>query len=513
MPIATEIRPVPGTLIDSAADLVAIPVVRGGEAPTVPAAGAGVEPAELDARLPASAAELVGHYELAGKPGEIAQFPADLGAGLVRVVLLGVGDAAPADLRAAGAALARAAKGHTTAATTVALLEAVADGGADALAAFVEGALLASYRFSLASNTKGAAPPENLELVGADSEDAASAVGRGEALARATALARDLINTPSAEKDPAWLAARAGVVAAKSGLHVEVWDEHRLQRDGFGALLAVGAGSDRPPRLVRVDYRPKNPAAHIVLVGKGITFDTGGLSLKPNDNMKLMKTDMSGAAVVLGVMSALAGLGSPVAVTGLLPVAENAFSGSAQRPGDVITAYDGRTIEVLNTDAEGRLVMADALGYAVAELAPDALVDVATLTGAAKVALGTGTGALFSDDEALAAALSEAGQESGEPVWRLPLTGEYRDALDSQVADLANIGNGDYGRPGAAEAALFLREFTGGLPWAHLDIAGPGRSASDEGVLTKGGTGFSTRLLLRWLSGGEPAAGLGGGVA
>nr|WP_255429707.1 leucyl aminopeptidase [Streptomonospora sp. PA3] len=496
-------------MIDSAADLVAIPVLRGGQAPTAVTEGAGLDPADLDARLPASVAALIAHYELTGKPGEIAQFPADLGSGLVRVVLLGVGEAAPADLRAAGAALARAAKGHATAATTVAALDAARQDGGAGLAAFTEGALLASYRFTLASAAKGAPPLEALELVGAASGPAAAAVGRGSALARATGLARDLINTPSAEKDPAWLAARAQETASSAGLAFEVWDEDALRRAGFRAILAVGAGSDRPPRLVRLDYRPENPAAHIVLVGKGITFDTGGLSLKPNDNMKLMKTDMSGAAAVLAVMSALGGLGSQVAVTGLLPIAENAFSGSAQRPGDVITAYDGRTIEVLNTDAEGRLVMADAFGYAVAELAPDALVDVATLTGAAKVALGTGTGALFSSDDALAAALGAAGEESGEPVWRLPLTEEYRVLLDSRVADLANIGDGGYGRPGAAEAALFLREFTGGLPWAHLDVAGPGRSSADEGVLTKGGTGFSTRLLLRWLTGEKPAAGLG----
>ncbi|MDT0302312.1 leucyl aminopeptidase [Streptomonospora wellingtoniae] len=500
MPIATEIRPVAGTLIDSAADLVAIPVVRG-EAPAAVTVGAGPDPADLVARLPASLADLVAHYELTGKPGETTQFPADFGDGLVRVVLLGVGDAAPADLRAAGAALARAARGRATAATTVALLDGAAENGAAGVEAFVEGVMLASYRFSMASSATGAAAVEALELVGADSGAAAAAVERGKALARATGTARDLINTPSAEKDPAWLAARAGAVAAESGLTTEIWDERALVRDGFGSILAVGAGSDRPPRLVRLDYRPENPGGHVVLVGKGVTFDTGGLSLKPNDNMKLMKTDMSGAAVVLGVMSALAELGSEVAVTGLLAVAENSFSGSAQRPGDVITTYDGHTVEVLNTDAEGRLVMADALGYAVAELAPDAIVDVATLTGAAKLALGTGMGALFSGDDDLAAALSGAAERSGEPVWRLPLTEDYRDCLDSRVADLANIGNGDYGRPGAAEAALFLREFTGGLPWAHLDIAGPGRSTSDEGVLSKGGTGFSTRLLLRWLSG------------
>ncbi|MDA0563010.1 leucyl aminopeptidase [Streptomonospora sp. S1-112] len=504
MPAATEIRPVSGALTDSAAELVAVPVLRGDGSPVAATAGVGLDPAELDARLPASLAELIAHYDLAGRPGELAQFPVDLGRGLVRMVLLGVGDATPDDLRSAGAALARAAKGRRAAATTVALLDRAHDDTGAGLTAFAEGALLASYRFTLASSPKGPAPVESVELVGGDTGAAPGALARGTALARATALARDLVNTPSTDKDPAWLAGRAVEVAAESGLEHRVWDDSALRDEGFAAILAVGAGSVRPPRLVRLDYRPADPAGHIVLVGKGITFDTGGLSLKPNDNMKLMKTDMSGAAIVLGAMSALRSLEVPAAVTALLPIAENAFSGSAQRPGDVITAYNGTTIEVLNTDAEGRLVMADALAYAVAKLAPDVLVDVATLTGAAKVALGLGTGALFASDDALADALTAAGRASGEPLWRLPLTEEYRPSIESRVADLANIGTtGDYGRPGATEAALFLREFTGGLPWAHLDIAGPGRSTGEDGVLTKGGTGFATRTLLRWLA--DPA--------
>jgi leucyl aminopeptidase len=502
VPFATEIHPAPGTLADSAADLVALPVRGGDDGPVAVTAGACADPAGIDARLPAPITELLAHYDLTGRPGEIAQFPADLGRGLVRVALVGVGAAAPADLRRAGAALARAARGRRRAATTLgALPEAGRDGGAG-LAAFAEGALLASYTFTLASAPKGPAPAGAVDLVGVDPEAAAAPLRRGTELARATALARDLINTPSAEKDPAWLAARAERVAADTGLTATVWDEDALRQGGFGAILAVGRGSARPPRLVRLDHRPEGATAHVVLVGKGITFDTGGLSLKPNDNMKLMKTDMSGAAVVLGVCSALAALDVRVAVTGLLPVAENAFGGAAQRPGDVITAYNGRTIEVLNTDAEGRLVMADALAYAVAELAPDTMVDVATLTGAAKLALGTGLGALFASDDALAAELTAAGDRSGEGLWRLPMTEEYRDTLDSPVADLANIGTSrDYGRPGATEAALFLREFTGGLPWAHLDVAGPGRSMAEDGLLTKGGTGFATRLLLRWLAG------------
>ncbi|MFC3997177.1 leucyl aminopeptidase [Nocardiopsis sediminis] len=504
MPFATEIHPVAGTLADSTADLLVLPVRSGDDGPQAVAAGAWDDPADLDALLPAPLADLLAHYDLKGRAGEFAQFPVNLapGRGLVRFGLLGVGAATPADLRTAGAALTRAAKGRTRAATTLPHLFGPGDPGAAAgLTAFAEGALLASYTFTLATSAKGPDHVAAVELVSPDTGAAAGAVDRGTALARATALARDLINTPSAEKDPAWLAARAVEIADDAGLSATVWDERDLERDGFGAILAVGRGSARPPRLVQVGYRPDDPVGHVVLVGKGITFDTGGLSLKPNDNMKLMKTDMSGAAIVLGVLSALGALGARVQVTGLIAVAENSFSGSAQRPGDVITTYDGRTVEVLNTDAEGRLVLADAMAYAVAESAPDTLVDVATLTGAAKLALGTGIGALFSTDDELAAGLSAAGDRSGEQVWRMPLVEEYTETLRSPVADLANIGTSTaFGRPGATEAALFLREFAGDVPWAHLDIAGPGRSTSDDGLLTKGGTGFATRLLLRWLT-------------
>jgi leucyl aminopeptidase len=236
-------------------------------------------------------------------------------------------------------------------------------------------------------------------------------------------------------------------------------------------------------------------------VGKGITFDSGGLSLKPNDGMKLMKTDMAGGAVVIAVMSALARLGVRSRVTGLVAAAENMPSGSALRPGDVITHYGGRTAEVLNTDAEGRLVLADGLAYADAVLQPDVMVDIATLTGAVRIALGTGIGALYASDDQVAAGLLAAARVSGDALWRMPLVEDYRDALDSPVADLANIPHASRARAGSIDAALFLREFTGGRPWAHLDIAGAARSASDEGENTKGATGFGTRVLLRWLAG------------
>ncbi|MEV2274180.1 leucyl aminopeptidase [Nocardiopsis sp. NPDC049922] len=495
MPFATQIQSRPGNLADSTADLLVLPVRAedGG-----PKAVEGIAGSGLTGVLPAPLTDLFTHYALTGKSGEFVQFPVSRDEGLARLALLGVGSASPEDLRKAGAALSRAARGRRS----VALAWPGAD--AEAATAFAEGALLASYTFRMKTGEtpEDRRPAESIDVVGEADADLADALRRGADLAAATALARDLINTPSLEKDPEWMASRAREVAAEKGLQVRVWDEKDLVDGGFGAILGVGQGSSRPPRMVQLSYTPENPTEHVVLVGKGITFDTGGLSLKPNDNMMLMKTDMSGSAIVLAVLSALAEVGASVRVTGLLPLAENAFSGSATRVGDVLTTYSGTTVEVLNTDAEGRLVLADAIGYAVAELAPDVLVDVATLTGAAKVALGTGTGALFSDDDTIAAELERAGRDSGEPLWRMPLTDAYTPTTESRVADLANIGTRgrDFGPAGATEAALFLRAFTGDVPWAHLDIAGPGRSMKENGVLSKGGTAFATRTLLRWLA-------------
>jgi len=339
-------------------------------------------------------------------------------------------------------------------------------------------------------------------LVGAG-ESHLAAVAQARTIADAVGLARDLVNMPSARKTPAWLAEQAALAAAASGLSVRIWEPDELAAEGFGGLLAVGSGSARPPRLIELGYQPAAWTRHVVLAGKGITFDSGGLSLKPNEGMKSMKTDMAGGAAVIAAMSALARLGAAVRVTGLVAAAENMPSGSALRPGDVITHYGGRTTEVLNTDAEGRLVLADALAYADSVLAPDVTVDVATLTGAARVALGGAMGALYATDDGLAEALLAAAAGSGEPLWRMPLVDDYTDALESPVADLANIPHASGPHAGSIEAALFLREFTGKRPWAHLDIAGASRSSAEEGDRAKGATGYGTRLLLRWLT--EPA--------
>ena len=322
-------------------------------------------------------------------------------------------------------------------------------------------------------------------------------------IADAVALARDLINMPSDVKTPGWLADQAAATAGRSGLAVRIRDEAELAGAGFGGIVAVGAGSAHPPRLIELTYTPAGADAHIVLAGKGITFDSGGLSLKPNDGMKQMKSDMAGGAAVIAAMSALPALGVRARVTGLIGAAENMPSGSAMRPGDVISTFGGRTVEVLNTDAEGRLVLADLLAYGTT-LEPGITVDLATLTGAARIALGASIGALYASDDELAQALTAAGSAAGEPLWRMPMPADYRDAIASATADLAHVpsamNGAKNGQAGSIVAAMFLREFTGGRRWAHLDIAGPARAGSDDGEITRGGTGFGTRLLLRWLT-------------
>jgi len=485
-----------------------VPVGAGGEA-----AG----DSALDAVLGVPASEVLAACQLTGKAGQTAQVVAQVGQATTRVAFLGTGDRSARALRRAGGELGRMLRPGDRAVAAV-----VAGQPDDQVLAFAEGILLGSYRYSEKSSAEvkdyktaqvhllAAAPsPTEAGAVGRPDLSSAAvatgglvvpgdAIGEAGAIAAAVALARDLANTPSIRKSPQWLAEAAVAVAAQAGLTARVWTETELGDEGFGGITAVGSGSARPPRLIQLSYHPPGASRHLVLIGKGITFDTGGLSLKPNDGMKAMKTDMAGGGAVIAVMSAVAKLGVAHQVTGLIAAAENMPSGSAYRPGDVITQFGGRTVEVLNTDAEGRLVLADALAYADVMLAPDVLVDVATLTGAARIALGSTHAALYSTSDQLAAALVAAGEASGERLWRMPLVPEYREALDSPVADLANITRAD-GQAGSITAALFLREFAGACAWAHLDIAAAARSGSDDGELTVGATGFGTRLLLRWL--------------
>jgi leucyl aminopeptidase len=512
--------------------LIAVPVRSpdGASAGPVPGAGA----SSLDGYLGIGAAQVLDSAGLTGRAGETTQSVIRLGTKACAVLYLGVGDASPGALRRAGAALAR-----RLAAGQAALTTAVLDEPDESVQAFTEGILLGSYEFTMKSAGPPAKDPAEVRLLLAGAPSRTALVERAAIVAEAVALARDLANTPSMIKSPEWLASEAVAVAAEHGLSARVWREAELAAGGFGGILAVGSGSVHPPRLIELSYQPprhqpapgqrapEQPAPgqrvpaqrapdqparaqparsqpawadrHVVLIGKGITFDSGGLSLKPNDGMKLMKTDMAGGAAVIGAMSALSRLGVQARVTGLVAAAENMPSGTAMRVGDVITHYGGQTVEVLNTDAEGRLVLADALAYADDALAPDLVVDLATLTGAARVALGTSIAALYATDDELATALLNAGAASGDRLWRMPLAGDYRDGLDSPVADLANVARAG-GRAGSIDAALFLREFTGDRSWAHLDIAGAARAPSDDGENTKGATGFGTRLLLRWLA-------------
>jgi leucyl aminopeptidase len=395
--------------------------------------------------------------------------------------------ASPDALRDAAASLARALPAGRTVLTRPGLSGA-------RLRAFVEGLSLGGYRYTLA--TSPAPAKRVVELAEVDDADSFE---QGRRSAAATAWARDLANTPSDTKTPAWLGAQAERVLTPLGATVRVHDAEWLAERGFGGVLAVGGGSAAPPRLIEATWRPRGAAStpHVVLIGKGITFDTGGLNIKPGDGMKTMKTDMGGGAAVLAALRLIAEAMVPVRVTVLVPAAENAFGASSYRPGDVVRHYGGRTSEIANTDAEGRIVLADALAYAAARLKPSVLVDVATLTGAMKVALGVRTAGFFSTSEALAEQLMAAGRTSGEHVWRMPLSTEYERQLHSEVADANNAP----GSPGAITAALFLKHFTRGLPWAHVDIAGPARSDKDDGVRNRGATGFGARLLADWVSG------------
>ena len=405
-----------------------------------------------------------------------------------------VGSRHEAMRRAAGVA-ARALAGTASAATTL----AAADAGD--LPAVVEGLLLGAYAFRRYRTVSGESvkvPLESVQVVVPAENDAARAViERAQAVVSAVHLARDLVNTPPSDLHPADLAGVAVERCEALGLDVEVLDESALADGGYGGILGVGAGAEHPPRLVRIAYRHPDATAHVALVGKGITFDSGGLSIKPSASMEWMKSDMGGAAAVLATLTAVGQLRPAVNVTGYLAIAENMPSGTAIRPSDVLTMRGGRTVEVLNTDAEGRLVMADAIVRACEE-SPDAVLDVATLTGAQLVALGSLTFGVMGNDDALRGSIVSAADRTGELAWPMPLPKELRSSLDSDIADIKNTGD-RYG--GMLVAGLFLQDFVAdGVRWAHLDIAGPAFNQGKEfGYTPKGGTGAAVRTLVSLL--------------
>lgn len=380
-------------------------------------------------------------------------------------------------------------------------------GDPSAAAALAEGFLLAGYRFDRYRSEARPPRTEALAIVGPDlprPREGTALVDGVRAVVEGVYTARDLVNEPPSVATPRFLADRAAQLASASPLlAAEIWDGQRIAREGLVGVQAVARGSAEDPRFIILRYAPADPVRRVALIGKGITFDSGGLSLKPPKAMETMKYDMAGAAAVLGAVSAAAGLGLPLEVTAYVAACENLPGGRAQKPGDVLRYANGRTVEVLNTDAEGRLVLADGLLVA-ARSRPDAMVDVATLTGAARVALGNLYAAVLGTDQPLVDRLIAAGQAVGEPCWQLPLVREYREDMRSAVADVKNVGGPD---AGTIIGALFLAEFCSGIPWAHLDIAGPAYAEKDLPLAPRGGTGYGVRLLVRWLQ--DLAAGRG----
>jgi len=484
-----------------AADAVVVGLIQSPDGPVL-APGAEDADEALGGSLAATAAAL----GATGKQDEITKLPTGgkLTAPLIVAVGLGTPDAASvagpaadgadglpgAEALRRGAGAALRALAASKAGSVALALPAGSEAQAEAVAL---GALLGRYTFTKYRAGNGSTPALTVitSAAGAD-----QAVARAEVLAAAMSLTRDMVNTSPSHLYPETFAAQAQEVAQAAGLDFEVLDEEALAEGGYGGITGVGQGSSRPPRLVRVAYRHPDATKTVVYVGKGITFDSGGLSLKPSAAMEAMKSDMSGAAAVLAAVQAVAALRPVVNVIGYLPLAENMPGGNAQRPSDVITIFGGKTVEVLNTDAEGRLVMADAIARSEQD-SPDLLIDVATLTGAQLVALGTRIAGVMANDDAVRDGVVDAARRSGERVWPMPLPEELRKGLDSAVADIANVTGDRFG--GMLVAGLFLKEFVPvGVRWAHVDIAGPAfHEGEPYGYTPKGGTGAAVRMLVQ----------------
>ncbi len=425
-----------------------------------------------------------------------------------RVVLMGLGkleEVKPAAVESLGGAIySQLSAAKAAAATVIAELPEDAPSGLNIATLLAEGALLRSYRFDKYRTVEkpGHKPPLAELVIAANHPNAArSTFSRSRAVADAVFLTRDLVSEPSNILYPESFAERIRERLTPLGVTVEILGEAKLAKLGMGALLGVGQGSERETQLVVMSYsgapkvKNKRPVA---FVGKGVTFDTGGISLKPGPGMEDMKWDMAGAGAVTGLMTALAGRKAKVNAVGVVALVENMPDGKAQRPGDIVKSMSGQTIEVLNTDAEGRLALADALWYTIDRFRPQAVVDLATLTGAVIIALGSEFAGLFSNDDELAGQLLTAGTETGEKLWRLPLADAYDKAIDSDAADMKNIA-GDRGA-GSAIGAAFLKRFVKDTRWAHLDIAGVAWSKKDKSTVPKGATAFGVRLLDRFVA-------------
>jgi leucyl aminopeptidase len=454
----------------------------------------------VDGALGGTLLEFVAEAGFEAKRGEALPVPTAGKLGAKAAVLVGMGDPESLDaeaLRRAGAALARRASKVEKVATT--LLDAAPQSldRAQAAQALAEGIALGSYQFLAYKSDGKPTRLTRVQVLGRSDAKVRAGLQRGARIAEAVAWARDLVNEPAEAKSPETVVKKARALARANGLTVRVWSGEQLARERLGGLLGVGAGSDRPPRFLRLAYEPRGAKATLALVGKGVVFDSGGLSIKTAGGMETMKTDMSGAAAVIAAMSALRDLGVKTRVLGYVPLVENMPSGNAMRPGDVLRIRNGKTVEVLNTDAEGRLILADALSLA-SEDKPDAIVDIATLTGAVTIALGEKIAAVMGTDDEWSGQVRAAAERVGERLWPLPLPDDYRKVLDSEVADLRNIATGGGG--GTITAGLFLREFVTDVPWAHLDVAGTARAGADDGYISRGGTGYGVRTFIELAS-------------
>jgi leucyl aminopeptidase len=446
-------------------------------------------------RLEAVLADL----DATGKSGDIVRLPGSaIGLDVAMVVAVGLGSSDLNGTKGSDALRDAAAAATRSLAGSKRVVMALPIADAAALAAVAEGSALGAYQFTAFKSSKPEKPAVKTVAIAVSdprSTDLKDALKAAQILVDAVTSTRDMINTPPSHLHPADIADVAVSLSEGLPIDVEILDEEALVAGGYGGIAGVGAGAADPPRLVRMSYRPRNARLHIALVGKGITFDTGGYSMKPGASMLGMQADMSGAAAVINATVAIARLGLPITLTTYAACAENMVSGTAQRPTDVITIYGGKTVEVNNTDAEGRLVMADALVRA-GEDKPDIVIDVATLTGAMVLALGHRTAGFFTEDDDLASSILDAAAAAGEPFWRMPFAHHLRSSLDSRVADLSNVGER---MGGAIVAALFLKEFAPkGVKWAHLDIAGPAfNEGGPYGVVSKGGAGFAVSTLVR----------------
>jgi leucyl aminopeptidase len=469
-------------------DLLAVPIYAGGTA------GPGTD--GVARALGGKLSDLLKLNRIKGEVGDALVLPTLGKLGAKHVALIGLGKKAKAgafEIRRAAGVLAKRVGTASVVATTLA---SAAKGSDDEnLRAFVEGFLLGSYRFDRYKKTsKDGVRPAVKEVLFPGAAVPARVVERARAVAEATALARDLTNVPAGDLGPSTLASEARKIARRGGVTVRVLDEKQLAAKGFGGILGVGRGSAKPPRLIEIRYAARGAKRTVAIVGKGITYDSGGLNLK-TEGLDWMKMDMGGGAAVVGTLSAVARLKPKVNVLGLVCSAENMPGGNALHTGDVLTMYGGKTVEVGNTDAEGRLVMADGIVYAK-ERGADVVLDIATLTGASMIALGPRAFAVLGNDRPVVRGILDAAARAGEYAWELPIYDEYRKMIDSDIADIRNIG-GRYG--GAITAALFLKEFVGDTPWAHLDIAGTAKNETDEFELPKGATGSGVRTLVEWL--------------